>query len=119
MASRSRCQDWNLGARNKPAGAGRWPVRWSDVLAGVLADLPTVGRLETSGEQPSEESSPVVPLAVAELFPEGRDQCGRVLSTHGRGGAAEDVGLGMMFLLEGHRVGGTTGPTPAEPRRRF
>jgi hypothetical protein len=72
-----------------------------------------------SGEQPSEESSQLVPLAVAELFPEGRDQWGRVLPTHRRGGAAEDVGLRMMFLREGHRVADTTGPIPAAPRWRF
>jgi hypothetical protein len=61
----------------------------------------------------------VVPLAMAELVPKGRDQSGRVLPTHKRGGAAEDVGFRMMFLLEDHRVAGTTGPIPAAPRRRF
>ena len=84
-----------------------------------MADLPTVGRLQVSGEQPSDESSKVVPLTVAELGPEGRDQCGRSLPTDGRGGTAGEIGLRMMVLLERHRVAGTTGPIPAAPQRRL
>jgi hypothetical protein len=71
------------------------------------------------GEQPSDEASQVVPLALGESVPEGRDQFDRVLPTDGRGGAAGDVCLRMMVLLERHRVAGTTGPIPAAPQRRL
>ncbi len=80
-----------------------------------MADLPTVGRLQVSGEQPSDESGKVVPLTVAELGPEGRDQCGLVLPTHERGGAAGDVRLRMMLLLERRCVVGTTETISAAP----
>jgi len=84
-----------------------------------MAGLPPVGRLETPGEQPSDEASEVVPLDVGELVPEGRDQFGRVLPTHERGGAAEDVRLRMMVLPERRCVVGTTETTSAAPRRRL
>ena len=35
----------DLGRRNRPAGAGLLPVWWGAALTGVMADLPTVGRL--------------------------------------------------------------------------
>src|SRR5947209_17712476 len=119
MAIRSRCPGWILGERDRPAGAGRSPVWWGAGLTGVMADLPTVGRLQVPGEPPSDEASQVVPLAVGELVPEGWNQRGRVLPTHRRGGAAGEVCLRMMVLLERHCVVGTTGPVPAAPQRRL
>jgi len=84
-----------------------------------MADLPTVGRQEMSGEKTSDEASELLPLAEIELVPEGRAAGERAGSLPGRGGTGPGLGLRMASLLVVDGAAGTTGTVPAVPQRRL
>jgi hypothetical protein len=81
--------------------------------------IPPVGCQKNSSEQPSDEASEFLPLALGELVPEGRAVPARAGPLQGRGGTGSDRCLRMGKLLVGDHAAGTTGPVPAVPQRRL
>ena len=71
------------------------------------------------GEQPPDEASELLPLALGELVPEGRAAGMRAGPLQGWGGTGPDLCLRMGKLLIVDRAAGTTGPVPAVPQRRL
>lgn len=71
------------------------------------------------GEQPPDEASKLLPLALSELVPEGRAAWERAWPLQGWGGTGPDLCLRMGKLLVVDRVAGTTGPIPEVPQQRL
>ena len=58
---------------------------------GVMVDLPTVGRHQAPGEQPTDETRELLSLAGGELVPKGRDRRGRDRPLQGRDSRSPEV----------------------------
>jgi hypothetical protein len=71
------------------------------------------------GEQPPDEASELLPLALGELVPQGRAARVRAGPLQGWGGTDPDLCLRMGKLLVVDYVAGTTGPVPEVPQRRL